>query len=409
MTHEVRIATDDRLGDVLRAVETAFGEEVADHEVETKRRTIDIGRVIYIEDEGDIVAGGGAYTFRATVPGSVLPTAGVTLIGVKPSHRRRGLLRAMMEHQLHDIHEREEPIAMLWASEGAIYQRFGYGLASVQSWLDIESNRGIFVNDPGPRGRIRMLRLEDALETIRPIYDGVQARTPGMFERTDAWWDRRVLADPKEWREGASPKYLAVWEEDSVARAYAFYRIDTGWSHAGPIGNVQLWELLALDDKAYREMWRYVFSIDLVDRVKSRGSMLAADSPLYLMLLEPRRLRATFSDGLWLRVVDVPSALEGRGFAAEGTITLDIKDELCPWNEGRWSVTAGDGSAEVTRSDRDADLSLDVSTLGAAYLGTFTFAQLQRAGRVAARSQDAVRLADALFRTDVAPYCPEIF
>jgi predicted acetyltransferase len=137
--------------------------------------------------------------------------------------------------------------------------------------------------------------------------------------------------------------------------------------------------------------------------------MLAADSPLYLMLLEPRRLRATFSDGLWLRVVDVRSALEGRGFAADGEITLEIRDELCSWNEGRWSVVARDGRAEVSRSEREADLALDVSTLGAAYLGAFTFAQLQRAGRVAAASSDAVVRADALFRTDVAPYCPEIF
>jgi predicted acetyltransferase len=409
MSYEVRRATDDRLADVLRAVEMAFGEEVSDHEVETKRRTIEIDRVIYIEDEGDIVAGGGAYTFKATVPGNVLPTAGVTLIGVKPSHRRRGLLRAMMEQQLDDIHGRGEPIAMLWASEGAIYGRFGYGLASVQSWLDIESDRGVFVNDPGPRGRVRLLPLEEALGTVRPIYDRAQSRTPGMFERTDAWWERRVLADPKEWREGASPKYLAVWEEDGSPRAYAFYRIETGWSHAGPIGHVQLWELLADDDIALREMWRYVFGIDLVDRVKSRTSMLPADSPLYLMLLEPRRLRSTFSDGLWLRVVDVRSALEGRGFAADGEITIEVADDMCSWNQGRWRIAARDGRAQVERTDRDAELTLDASTLGAAYLGTFTFAQLRNAGRVFAHSEKAVRLADSMFRTDIAPYCPEIF
>lgn len=410
MSWEIRTASEgDRLAEVLRTVESVFGEEVADHEIETKRRTIDSERVIYVEEDGEIIAGGGAYTFRSSVPGGMLPTAGVTLIGVLPSHRRRGILRAMMQHQVNDVHDRGEPIATLWASEGSIYGRFGYGLASVQAWIDIEQSRGVFVDDPGPRGRVRMVQLEKGLDVVRPIYERATARTPGMFERSTAWWERRILSDPKEWRDGASPKYLAVWEEDDSPRAYAMYRIETGWSHAGPIGSVQLWELLADDGSALREMWRFMFGIDLVDRVKSRFMNVPVDSPLLLMLLEPARLRATASDGLWLRVVDVKAALEGRTYSADGEVVFEVRDAMCPWNDGSWSLVTRDGRAEVARTERESQISLYASALGAAYLGTFTFTELRNAGRLDASDPGAVATANALFRTDVAPYCAEIF
>jgi predicted acetyltransferase len=316
----------------------------------------------------------------------------------------------MMQQQLHDIHERGEPIATLWASEGAIYGRFGYGLASVQAWIDIERDRGRFIADPGPSGRTRMLPLEGALKTIGPVYKRVQERTPGMFERTTAWWTHRQLADRKEWRDGGSPKYLAVWEDDEGrVRAYAFYQIRTGWSHAGPIGHVQLWELTAEDVVATREMWRFMFGIDLVDRVKSRFSMLPADTPLMLMLEEPRRLRADLTDALWVRVVDVKNALEGRRYAGDGEVVIELRDEMCAWNDGRWSITSSGGQATVEKTDSEPGLTMDAGGLGTAYLGTFSFAELERAGRIEVRSEEARRTADGMFRTDVAPFCQEIF
>lgn len=405
MAPEVKVATPERLGDVLRAVESVFGDEVSDGEVERYRSTIDIDRVIYVEDDGDVVAGAGAYTFRSAVPGGNLPTGGVTLVGVKPSHRRRGLLRAMMRQQLDDIHQRGEPIATLWASEAGIYGRFGYGLASLQASIDVEQHRIRFVDDPGPSGKVSMPPLDKAQELIAPIYARVQARTPGMFERTDTWWKWRILHDPKEWRDDASQKFVAVWQDGGRARAYAIYRIKAGWSQAGPTGSVRIKELIAEDVDALREMWRFAANIDLVSKVKSEFSMLSIDSPLWTILYEPRRLQATLSDALWLRVVDVREALEGRGYAADGELIFELRDDFCDWNSGTWRLVVKDGRAEVVKSDDRAELTFDASTLGRLYLGTFTFAQLKRAGRI---SGDVSR-ADALFRTDAAPYCPEIF
>jgi predicted acetyltransferase len=408
MDHEVKVATPEKLGDVLSAVESVFGEELSEGEVERYRRTVDIDRVIYIEDDGAVVAGAGAYTFRSTVPGGVLPTGGVTLVAVKPTHRRRGLLRAMMRQQLDDIRQRGEPIATLWASEGAIYGRFGYGLASVQGWVDVEQDKIGFVDDRGPSGRVVMPPLDQAKELVAPIYSRVQQRTPGMFERSDAWWKWRLLHDPKEWRDGASPKYIAVWQNPSgEARGYAIYRIETGWMYAGPSGAVQAHELIADDVEALREMWRFLLSVDLVSRVKSRSAMLSLDSPLWMLLDEPRRLQTMLTDALWLRVVDVRAALEGRGYTSDGEFTFELRDDFCDWNAGAWRLVVKDGRGEVEKlsGGADADLSLSASTLGSLYLGTFTFTQMERAGLVTGSTE----VADALFRSDIAPYCPEIF
>lgn len=409
MELEVKVATPERFPEVLRAVESVFGEEIDEHELARFRATLDPARVIYIEDDGDVVAGAGVYTFRSTVPGGVLPTAGVTFVGVKPSHRRKRLLTTMMRQQLNDIHERGEPIATLWASEGAIYGRFGYGLASLQGWVNVERDKVRFLNDPGPRGRIRMLPPGDALDAVAPIYDRVQLRTPGMFERSEAWWKHRLLADPKESREGMSQKFLAVWEEEGAGRAYVLYRVQQGWDAGGPTGHVEIHELIAEDPVALREIWRFALGVDLVSNVKGRYALLPIDSPLWTMLDEPRRLRTVLGDALWLRVIDVKSALEGRRYTGDGEVTFALEDDLCDWNSGVWRVVARGGRAEVTRADAGAELSLNASTLGSIYLGTFTFTQLARAGRIDERTADACRRADAFFRTDIAPYCPEIF
>ena len=405
MASDVKVATRERLGEILQAIESVFGDEINDEEIERYASTIDIDRVIYIEDDGVVVAGAGAYTFRTTVPGGSLPTGGVTLVSVKPSHRRQGLLTTMMRQQLDDIHQRGEPIATLWASEAAIYGRFGYGLASMQSGVSAEKDKIKFLNDPGPSGRVTMPTLAEAKEVIAPVYDRVQERTPGMYERTDNWWKWRLLRDPKEWREGASQKFVAVWEDDGEPSAYMIYRIQQGWSEAGPTGSVQVQELIADGVDALREMWRFAINIDLVNKVKSNFPMLPSDSPLRAMVTEIRRLQARLADALWLRVVDVKAALEGRGYATDGEIVFKLEDRFCDWNSGTWSLKVGGGRALVSPSDARPDLTFDASTLGSLYLGTFTFAQMQRAGRVEGETE----LADALFRTDTAPYCPEIF
>src|SRR5262249_45696082 len=163
--------------------------------------------------EGDYAVGAAAsYPFELTIPGGQLPAAGVTWVGVLPTHRRRGVLTEMMRNQIEDVHERGEPLAILWASEAAIYGRFGYGVAAPVHFLEAERARFRLRDDPGPVADVRLIDRDEAARLFPPIYETVRRSTPGTLSRTKAWWTESRLADPESWRRGAGPKFYAVVE-----------------------------------------------------------------------------------------------------------------------------------------------------------------------------------------------------
>jgi predicted acetyltransferase len=355
-------------------------------------------------DNGSIVGGAGALTLSMTVPGgAALPCAGVTVVGVLPTHRRRGILRSMMRAQLDDVHDRGEPIAALWASEETIYGRYGYGLASLSLELDIPRVHGAFRSGIGQVGRVRLVDAAEAAKLMAPVYDAVRTVTPGMYERSPAWWAERILLDLPEWRFGAGPKNYAVLEVDGVAQAYAIYRLNVSFGNLGPETKVQTEEVVGATPAATASIWRYLLDVDWTQAIAART--LAVDHPLMLLLARLNLSRPTLSDGLWVRLVDVGAALSARSYAGGGAVVFDVRDEFCEWNAGRWKVEAG--TAE--RTEEDPDLALDVSALGSVYLGGFTFQELWQAQRVEELREGGLARADELFRTDIAPWCPEIF
>lgn len=209
MTVTIRTCRPDEVGDFLTTIETAFFEEIREGDVQRLARTISHDRLHVSLDGEAMVGGAGAYSFSLTVPGGELPAGGVTLVGVLPSHRRRGVLTELMRVQLQDCRARGEPIAVLLASEGPIYQRFGYGLATMWCWIDIERERAVFKNDPGPVGRTRLLDRDETLKVLPDVYDQVRAVTPGMFRRSGDWWDAHRLRDVPEDRDaraGSTPR-----------------------------------------------------------------------------------------------------------------------------------------------------------------------------------------------------------
>jgi len=358
--------------------------------------------------EGEAMVGtAGAFPFSLTVPGGSAPAAGVTAVGVLPTHRRRGVLTHMMRYQLGEIHDRGEPLAVLFASESSIYGRFGYGLATLQGDIDIERDRTAFHARFEPVGSTRLVDIEEAVECFPDVYDRIRVETPGMFARSPEWWRHHVLSDPPHNRRGRSPMARVVLEVGGRPEAYATYRVNGSWEQGVPTGSLEVEEALATSTEATAALWRFLFGVDLVRRVKA--DLLPMDHPLILMLVEPRRLRFALYDGLWLRIVEVSGALTARSYAGEGSVVFELTDSTCPWNGGRWRLDAGPEGATATKTSEDPDLALDVADLGAVYLGGFGFRDLHRAGRIAERSEGAVRRADALFATDRAPYCPEIF
>jgi predicted acetyltransferase len=359
---------------------------------------------MYAALDGDAIVGGaGSLALRLTVPGGVLPAAGVTVVGVLPTHRRRGYMRAMMRAQLDDIHERGEPLAALWAAEETIYGRYGYGLATLALELKIPRIRGEYRAGTERVGEVRLVDAQEALTLMPPVYDAVQAVTPGMYERSPVWWEHRLLADPPDFRFGGGPKIYAVLEVDGAAQAYALYRLHVSFGSLGPESKLNVIEAIGATPAATASIWRFLLDVDWMQTIVAR--LLPVDHPLLLLLARPNYATPTLSDALWVRLVDVGAALSGRSFAGDGSIVLDVRDSFCPWNEGRWKLEGG----EAARTTDEAEVALDVGDLGSVYLGGFTFRALVRAGRVEELRHGAIARADALFRTDAAPWCPEIF
>jgi predicted acetyltransferase len=404
MSFEVRPCADlAEYADATDAIGQYFGNEPDPEKTERFSRVLPIERMHAAWEDGQIVGGAGAFPFTMSVPGGMLLCGGTTVVGVAPTHRRRGVLRGMMRAHLDDVHERGEPIAALWASEETIYGRFGYGPAAYAGEVNIPKEYVDFIAPREPSGTMRIVEKDDALETFPPLWEGLARARPGVFMRSRDWWELRALRDPPERRGGAGPKRFVLLEVDGAPAGYAIYRHKMDWDEGVSSGKVLVIEAIAAEASALAELWRYLLDIDWVASISAW--LLPPDHPLFFVLAQTRRMRYRLGDGLWVRLVDVGAALSGRMYPEDGEVVFDVRDSFCPWNEGRWKLAGG--AAE--RTNADADLALDVSTLGAAYLGGIRFAQLAQGGQVEELKPGAVERADGIFRHGLHPWCPEIF
>jgi predicted acetyltransferase len=404
MSLEVRSVEDlDEFTAAVFAIGQYFGMVPTEERMQRFSDQLGLERMHAAWSDGAIVGGAGAFTFNVAVPGGDLPTAGVSVVGVYPTHRRRGVLRSLMRAQLHDAHERGESLAALWASEETIYGRFGYGLASFCGEIALAREYASFAQPFEPQGTLRFLEPDDALEALPPVFERIRLDWPGMFSRNRLWWENREIKDPEERREGAGPKRWIAYERDGSIEGYAAYRHKPGWEQGSTVAEMRVVEALGATSEALRDLWGYLLAIDWIATVKAW--FLPPDHPLFLLLATPRRMRYRMGDSLWVRLVEVGAALSGRRYSDEGSIVFEVADEFCPWNEGRWKLE--DGVAE--RTGDDPDLNVPVQTLGSALLGGVSFASLARAGRVEELKEGAIARADALFRWDRHPWCPEIF
>ena len=404
MAWEVRPTSDlEQFVDAVGAISHYFGAARDVERAERFTHVLPLERMHAAFDGDRIVGGAGAFPFRFSVPGAVVPCGGVTVVGVLPTHRRRGILTAMMRTQLEDIRARGEAIAALWASEEVIYRRFGYGFASFTGEIALDRGYATLREPPDPSARARLVTLEEARQLVPPVYDRVRVRTPGMFERTSAWWERRNLDDPPERRNGGGVKNAVLVELDGEPAAYALYRVNPKWESGSSVGQVDILEAVGDGPVATQELWRLLLEMDWMATI--RASLLPVDHPLFHMLRYPRRMKMRLSDGLWVRLVDVGAALSARSYASGDPLVFDVSDPFIPVNSGRWRLADG----KAARTDEPADLALDVGELAATYLGGFTFGELVRARRVVELTDGAASRADAVFRSEPKPWCPEIF
>lgn len=403
MTIEIRKCADaEELRASMSSIWHYFGLPPTDEAVGNFAVLVGPERAFVAREDGAVAGGCCSFPMQVTTPGGSVKAAGVTMVGVQPTHRRRGALTAMMRRQLDDCRERGEALAYLWASEERIYGRFGYGLTALSADVEISRDRNEFFTKAPTSGRVRLVPPAEALEPARAIYAKTATRRPGMFARSDEWLKRRTLADLPWMRAGGGELVCALLETDGAPTAYALYRFDAKWERNIPAGVVRVSEAIATTPDAMRAIWRYLLDLDWCATIKA--GFLPVDHPLFLLSAEPRRMRAQLRDGCFARLVDVEAALSSRAYGP-GEVVIQVADAFCPWNAGRWVAREGG----VARTDRAADLSCDVSALASAYLGGFSWAQIVASSRASAASDEAIMRADRVFERRAAPWVPEIF
>jgi predicted acetyltransferase len=403
VTLDTRTLAPDDLEGAWQVLEHAFGGPNAPEDRPVEFALVDPKRFYGTYDGDRPVATGGSFALTMTVPGGSRPVAGVTWIGVEPTHRRRGLLTALKRRMLDDLHAAGEPVAALWASEGAIYQRFGYGPAAWNVSLTVPS--GAAFNRPVAAGDLRL--TEPDASVLAPLYEQVAAQSLGWSTRDRAWWEYR-LHDAEHNRSGASPLLSVVADGPSGIEGYALYSTKRQWEGGTSSSTVIVRELVAADPATKARLWRYLLDLDLMKTVTAQFA--GVDDPLLHLLAEPRSAQAQLKDNLWFRLVDVPTALTQRSYAAEVDVVLDVVDDFCPWNAGHWRLTAGPDGATCEGTMDAPELRLHAGDLGAAFLGGSSLIARAAAGHVLEHRAGALAAASRAFSWPApAPYAPLVF
>lgn len=402
MALTLRTLDADELAEFQRVFNSSFLMDSAEDQLERWRGLFEPERHHAVFDGDELIGGGGIQSREITVPGAgPQPVAAVTSVGVKPGHRRRGVLTRVMRAQLHGLHdEGREAIAALWASEAAIYPRFGYGLAAEFTRLEVPRGAKFRPEVALDGERLREVSRDEAMPVMKAVYEDLRPGRTGWLSRTDASWEHH-FADTERDREG-----LTAYRYVLHPQGYAAYRIKHDWRERGPRNELHVREIAARTDEAYAALYRYLLDLDMVGELKF---YTASDDPITHLLEDTRLALRGRSDSLWVRVVDVDRALTRRRYASDVDAVLEVSDEFCPWNAGRWRFTVKDGTATVQRVDDAPDVRLDVQALGAAYLGGTRLTTLARAQRVSEVTDGALNAVSHALLGDREPHCPEVF
>lgn len=349
----------------------------------------------------------GMFPFTVRLNGSPVPMAGVTAVGTLPNYRRRGLLRMTMRRAFEVMRDRRQPLAILWASMGAIYQRFGYGLASTHVTYHFDPRLAEFASPAPPAsGRVELLTPEEALPELKRVYIAWATPRNLCIHRSTELWRVSTLRPRKK----GVPVHVGLYRSaDGEPTGYVVYTAETV-DHAPDEGEQELRvaDFVALDPEAYGALWQFLRSHDLARRVEF--ARVAPDDPAPALLLEPRALNRRTADAIWMRVVDAGAALAARPYRARGELVIRIVgDEFCPWNEGRWLLETNGPTAEARPTEREPDITLRPGVLASLLAGHRSATFHARAGQLAARDAATLRRADDLFRPDYEPYCPNGF
>ncbi|HEX2153232.1 MAG TPA: GNAT family N-acetyltransferase [Acidimicrobiia bacterium] len=401
----VGTVTEDQASDFLATMGHAFGFDSEEDDVSRFSDVFEWDRARAAYDGERIVGTIGSFSLDMTVPGGTMACGGTTVVSVLPTHRRKGILRMMMDSHLDDVRDREEPIAGLWASESSIYGRFGYGLAAQAAEVTVDRAHTAFHRLAPAPAPVRLISRDDALDLLPPFYDEARKRFPGFLGRSSVWWEKRRLQDRRRNRDGATAYRFAVTEENSVVTGFVQYRYKEDWSEGHGNGTVRIVEMLGSTPEAWSGLWGFALNHDLTSKIIAPNR--SPDDPIFGLLAAPRRAHTTVDDSLWIRIIDVARALEGRSYASAASAVIRVHDPLDA-STSSWQLHLTPDSAQVTTTAETPQIEMDIEDLGACFMGRSRFQDLARAGRLTGEAE-ALTALDGAFAWSPAPWCPEVF
>ncbi len=404
MSVEIRVPVEDQWEELVLADARGFGFVPTEEEIARRRPIIDLERFRVAVDGGRIVGVAGSFALDVTVPGGAsVPMSGVTWVSVSATHRRRGVLTRLLEACHADADERGEPVAMLFASEAGIYERFGYGMATHMREIVVDRRAAVF--RPGLRpdpDAVRYVDHADALDHELKVFDRVRRMRAGEIGRADAF--AAALHDGRGRPQGELSPAFHLHHRDG----FAVYRIETHWGPI-PAHRLDLVDLVAATPQAHLDLWNTVLGVDLVGRITAR--MMPIDEPLPYLLTNPRAVATTsLADGVWVNVRDVPISFAARIYGSADRLVVEADGTRWAIESAGPAATVADSAPASCRKVRTRpDLVTDHATLGALLMGGVAPTALAAGRRLEARSDEALRRADAFFVVQPAPHCSTMF
>ncbi len=403
-----RLITTDEFPTWRTLVRRAFNGHV--HPEDTERLRDDraeLDRLFAAFDDEQIVGTGGTDSHLLTLPGgSKVRAAGIAYVCTIATHRRRGVLNGTMTALLEQAREREEPAAALWASESAIYSRFGFGMGTIAEDWEIDSAFSRFAHGPETPGRVRFKTHEEALQLMPGVWERAASGRPGFVDRSESRW-RYFFFDDERVRGDWSGLFHVAYEEDGEVQGYAAYRLMQVNPDEDDVLKMDVVECVTVTDAAHAALWRFLFDVDLVRGVTAHSR--PPDDPVWWMLADPRQLERKLADGLWVRLLDPAKALSARTYSATDRLVIEVADSFLPDAGGTFVLDGSTEGADCKRTAESPDITLGASELGAIYLGGVRLSDLSRSGRVQEHTGGALRRLDRMFPADQAPWCPHHF
>jgi predicted acetyltransferase len=396
MDIEIRRARPDELPAIVDVDGASFGAQYSAEDIQDVLLDIELDAMLVALDGPRIVGASCEVPFTMTLPGGQIDAVGLTWVSVELTHRRRGILRALMDTQLRAAAERGAPVSILTASEASIYGRYGFGVATRTRQTSIDRRAARLAHPPLEHGVTRL--NTDAVRGVLPgLYDRWRRTTPGGLDRNEKRWQLQLLE--REWsRQGRSELFHLVHPD-----GYVSYRIAREHDAIGHRNTATIVDYVVCSPAAHLGLWQVLLGMDLCSRIES--NRLPLDDPLPYLLTDPRQVTTTaLGDGLWLRPLDVAALLAARTYAVDVDAGIAVRDSLL--GDGVFRLRGGRDGAECTRLDPAAtgrpDVAMDVADLGSVVLGGTRLATLARAGRVQGGAAVVSRL-DRAFLGEVEP------